>query len=77
MAGLRKHWKPIAVVGLTNTALPFLCFAYAALSLNAGRSAIFNSATPIFAALGAWLRPGDRETHARRRGCARGAPWVT
>ena len=44
----------IAVVGLTNSALPFVCFAYAALSINAGVSAIFNSATPLFAAVIAW-----------------------
>ncbi|MES1161749.1 MAG: EamA family transporter, partial [Rhizobacter sp.] len=33
---LREHWRPIFVVGLTNSALPFLCFAYAALSITAG-----------------------------------------
>ena len=40
---LRRHWRPIAIVGLVNSALPFLCFAYAAQTLNAGVSAIFNS----------------------------------
>ena len=33
---LRRHWRPIAVVGFVNSALPFLCFAYAALTINAG-----------------------------------------
>ncbi len=52
---LRHHWKPIVLVGITNSALPFVCFAYAALTLTAGLSAIFNAATPLFAAAIAWL----------------------
>ena len=58
LAALRRHWRPIALVGVVNSALPFLCFAYAALTINAGVSAIFNSATPLFAAIvaGVWLR---------------------
>jgi drug/metabolite transporter (DMT)-like permease len=58
MGALRRHWRPIFVVGVTNTALPFLCFCYAALSITSGMSAIFNSASPLFAALIArlWLR---------------------
>lgn len=58
LGALRRHWRPIFVVGVTNTALPFLCFCYAALSITSGMSAIFNSASPLFAALIArlWLR---------------------
>jgi drug/metabolite transporter (DMT)-like permease len=52
---LRAHWKPILVVGITNSAVPFLCFAYAALSISAGLSSIFNAASPLFGALIAWL----------------------
>ncbi len=62
LGSLRRHWRPIAVVGLTNSAFPFLCFTYAALSIDAGLSAIFNSATPLFAAIVAWLWLGDRMT---------------
>ncbi len=76
MAALRKHWKLIAVVGLTNSALPFVCFAYAALSINAGLSAIFNSATPLFAAILAWLWLGDRMTPVRVLGLAIGCAGV-
>lgn len=65
LPALRQHWRPIAVVGLTNSALPFLGFAYAALSIDAGLSAIFNSATPLFAAIVAWLWLGDRMTPVR------------
>jgi len=31
LGGLRRHWRPIAVVGLTNSALPFLAFSLKAM----------------------------------------------
>jgi drug/metabolite transporter (DMT)-like permease len=62
---LRRHWRAIAAVGIVNSALPFLGFSYAALSINAGLSAIFNSATPLFAAVVAWAWLADRMTPAR------------
>ena len=54
---LRQHWRAIAWVGVINSALPFLLFGVAALAINAGLSAIFNAATPLWAALIAvfWL----------------------
>jgi len=56
--GLRSHWRPIALVGVSNSALPFLCFSFAALSINAGLSSILNATSPMFGALIAmlWLR---------------------
>lgn len=62
---LRAHWRPILIVGITNSALPFLCFAYAALSLTAGLSSIFNASSPLFGAVIAWLWLKDRLTPAR------------
>ena len=62
---LRRHWRPILLVGVTNSALPFVCFAYAAVSLNAGLMAIFNAATPLFAAVIAWWWLKDRLTPLR------------
>jgi len=76
LAAVRRHWRPIAVVGFVNSALPFLCFAYAALTINAGLSAIFNSATPLFAAIIAWLWLGDRMTPLRIVGLAIGFTGV-
>jgi drug/metabolite transporter (DMT)-like permease len=76
LAAWRRHWRPIAVVGVTNSALPFLCFAYAARSIDAGLSAIFNSATPLFAAVIAWLWLGDRMTPLRVLGLAIGFAGV-
>jgi drug/metabolite transporter (DMT)-like permease len=65
---LRQHWRPIFVVGVTNSALPFVCFAYAALSINAGLMAIFNAATPLFAAVIAWWWLKDSLTPLRIAG---------
>ncbi len=76
---LVRHWRAIALVGLVNSALPFLCFTYAALSINAGLSAIFNSATPLFTAAIAWAWLGDRMTRARWLGLAvgfAGVVWI-
>lgn len=59
-AALRSHWRPLAVVGVMNSALPFLLFTLAALTLNAGLSGIFNATAPLWGALIAWLWLGDR-----------------
>ena len=79
LGALRRHWRPIAVVGLTNSALPFLAFAYAALSIDAGVLAIFNSASPLFAAVIAWLWLADRMTPSRGLGLVigfAGVVWI-
>lgn len=57
-AGLRGHWRPISWVGISNSALPFLGFSIAALSIPAGLSSILNATSPMFGALIAmlWLR---------------------
>lgn len=65
---LRTHWRPILVVGITNSALPFLCFNYAALTINAGLAAVFNATSPLFGALFAWLWLKDKLDTARVAG---------
>lgn len=72
LPALRQHWRPLLLVGLTNSALPFLCFNYAALSINAGLSAVFNATTPLFGALFAWLWLKDRLDTSRIAGLAIG-----
>lgn len=58
LGGMRAHWRPIAVIGITNSALPFLGFSIAAMSIPAGLSSILNATSPMFGALiaMAWLR---------------------
>jgi drug/metabolite transporter (DMT)-like permease len=76
MAALRQHWKSLFIVGAMNSAIPFLCFSYAALSITAGLSSIFNAATPLFGAVIAWLWLKDRLTPSRIVGLAIGFAGV-
>jgi len=76
LAELRTHWKPILIVGVMNSAFPFVCFAYAALTINAGLSAIFNAAAPLFSAVIAWLWLKDRLSAPRVAGLAIGFAGV-
>ncbi|MBS0448670.1 MAG: DMT family transporter [Proteobacteria bacterium] len=69
---LKRHWRPIFVVGVTNSALPFLGFAYAAMSITAGLSAVFNAAAPLFGAAIGWLWLKDRLNAPRLAGLAIG-----
>jgi drug/metabolite transporter (DMT)-like permease len=57
-AEIRQQWKPLLVVGLSNSALPFLMFGYSMLYLNAGFDSILNATTPLWtAAIAAlWFR---------------------
>jgi drug/metabolite transporter (DMT)-like permease len=73
---LRAHWRSICVVGVANSALPFLAFSYAALSITAGLSSIFNATTPLFGGLIAWLWLKDRPGPARALGLAIGFAGV-
>lgn len=73
---LRRHWRPIAVVGLVNSALPFVLYTYAALSITAGLSAVFNATAPLWGALVAWWWLGDRPTASRALGLAVGFAGV-
>jgi len=73
---LRRHWRSIFVVGITNSAVPFLCFSYAALSITAGLSSIFNASTPLFAAVIGWWWLKDRPSGPRIAGLAIGFAGV-
>ena len=69
---LRQHWRTLLVLGLTNSALPFLCFGYAVTTLPAGLAALFNAATPLSTALIAWAWLGTPLTRWRSLGLALG-----
>lgn len=55
---LRKHWRHYLIIGLLNSALPFLLFAYAAQSLSASLLSILNATSALWGALvtAIWLR---------------------
>lgn len=73
---LRRHWRPIALVGLVNSALPFLLFMVAALVLGAGLMSVFNATAPIWGAVVARLWLGERLGRSRALGLAIGVAGV-
>lgn len=60
LASLREHWKGLLLVGALNSAIPFVLFSFAALSITAGLSSIVNATTPLWTAVVAfvWLSQG-------------------
>ncbi|PKO56478.1 MAG: EamA family transporter, partial [Betaproteobacteria bacterium HGW-Betaproteobacteria-21] len=65
--GLRllfHRWMALSAVGLTASALPFVLYAWATLSVTAGFASIVNATTPMFTALVAWAWLRDKLTPA-------------
>jgi drug/metabolite transporter (DMT)-like permease len=75
-AGLSRHWRQYVVIGLVNSTLPFMLYAFAALHLPASYSVILNSTTPLFTALLAVPLLGERLTGAKIAGLVAGAAGV-
>ena len=55
---LAIHKKEIFIVGMMNTAIPFVLFGWATLTLSAGSTSVLNATTPMFGAIVAvvWLK---------------------
>lgn len=60
LATLWRHFVPLAFVGLTNSALPFVLYAWAMLSVSGGFASIVNATSPLWAALVAFVWFRDR-----------------
>ena len=70
------HWRELALIGLLSVALPFLLFAWAALQLPAGYSALLNSTAVVFGMFAsAWLKE-DTLTLRKIMGCVCGFAGV-
>jgi drug/metabolite transporter (DMT)-like permease len=54
------NWKPILLVGLTNSAIPFSLFGYTTLYAEAGYASILNATAPMFAAIIAYFWLSER-----------------
>ncbi len=65
---MARHWKAILGVGVFNSALPFLLYAYAAQSLGAGFLSVANAVTPVWGAVIGWLWLRDRLPALRTAG---------
>jgi drug/metabolite transporter (DMT)-like permease len=55
IAMLRNYWRSIIIVGLFNSALPFIFFNFATMTLPAGTMSIINALTPLWGAAIAWV----------------------
>lgn len=44
---MRGKWRPVILVGIINSGIPFVMYSIAALWLPAGYSAVFNAMTPL------------------------------
>ena len=62
---LLRHWKPVFVVGLLNSGIPFALYCFALLTIPTGLSAILNATAPLFGAAVAWLWLNDRLNASR------------
>ncbi|HTV85186.1 MAG TPA: DMT family transporter [Dyella sp.] len=76
LAEMRAHWRAISLIGLVNSALPFVLFAYAAQSLPAGLSAIFDAIAPLLVAASGWLWLNEKLDASRGAGLLIGLTGV-
>lgn len=75
-ASLVRHWRPVLLIGVCNSGLPFALFAYALLTINTGLAAVVNATVPMFGAVVAWAWFGDRPDGARLTGLGIGFTGV-
>jgi drug/metabolite transporter (DMT)-like permease len=67
-----RHWKATLLVGVSNSGLPFVLFAFALLTINSGLAAVLNATVPMFGALVAWAWFHERPDHSRLVGLVLG-----
>ena len=73
---LRRNAAKILFIGLLNSALPFVLFAYAVTSISTGLSGILNATVPLFGASIAWWWLRERPDNGRILGLAIGFAGV-
>jgi drug/metabolite transporter (DMT)-like permease len=67
-SALRQHWKPVLLVGVFNSGIPFALYSFAVLHITTGLSSILNATVPLFGALVAWVWLGDKPSLSRTLG---------
>lgn len=70
------HWKELTLLGALSVSLPFLLYAWAALRLPAGYSALLNTTVVLFGTLSAAWFGQDTLTWRKLAGCVAGAAGV-
>ncbi len=72
----RTRWRDFAVVGIVNSALPFLLFSFAQQHITASTGAILNATSPFFGAITAAIWLGEPLTGRKVAGMALGLAGV-
>ena len=72
----RRWWRQYIVVGILSSAVPFLLWAYAALTLPAGLLSVLNATSPMWGALCSAFLLGERLHGKRILGLALGFSGV-
>jgi len=72
----RKNWRRFLIIGVLNSAIPFVLYSIAALYLPAAMEAIFNSMSPMFGAIFAAFWLAERLTVAKIAGLVLGIAGV-
>jgi drug/metabolite transporter (DMT)-like permease len=62
LTALNGYKTKIFIVGIFNTAIPFVLFGYATLTLSGGLTSVLNATTPMFGAIVAYLWFRDKMT---------------
>jgi drug/metabolite transporter (DMT)-like permease len=60
LGDLPGNWKPLTILGFSNSAIPFLLLTYSTLYVTAGYSSVFNATAPLWGALVAWVWLSER-----------------
>jgi drug/metabolite transporter (DMT)-like permease len=71
-ADFRSRAHKILLVGMLNSALPFVLYSYAVLHIATGLTSILNATVPLSGALVAWLWLKDKPDGSRTLGLAIG-----
>jgi drug/metabolite transporter (DMT)-like permease len=73
---LTRNWRAYLFIGVLNSALPFVLFAYAALTLPASYLVLLNAALPLFGALASAVWLAEPLDAAKLLGLVSGAAGV-
>ena len=72
LPAIRAHWRPIAVMGTFNSAIPFWFLTWGETRIDSGLAAIIQAAAPIFTVILAFAFTSERVTGLRLAGIALG-----
>jgi drug/metabolite transporter (DMT)-like permease len=75
-ARVRQYWRAYLFIGVVGSALPFLLYPYAALTLPASYMVILNAVTPLFAVVLSALWLGEPLTPGKVAGIGAGIAGV-